>query len=125
MRYARLLGTSLLAVSLLLTSGCAAFVQYKAPVIPPKGMLFYSHKAPLTVDFQGNPTDPGLVKVSRTNTQYLHDILLTGLNFAWDEAAIAQLAREEGIQNVSYADYEILNILGAYARFTVNVYGTR
>lgn len=105
----------------LLLSGCA--VGYQAPVRPPVGLLFTQVKAPLTADFGGNPVGPGVRKVSRTNTSYVWDALLTGMSFAWGDAAVQKIAKEGGIEKVSYADYEIMSILGVYATFTVNVYG--
>ncbi len=104
-------------------AGCAAFSTYRAPVRPPLGLLFISVKAPLSVNFAGNPTGPGVKRYTQTETHYFRDFLLTTLDFGWDEAAIARAAREAGINEVSYADYEIVNVLGIYGRFTVNIYG--
>jgi len=64
-----------------------------------------------------------LVRAASSKTLYFHDMLLTGMNFAWEEASVPEIARSGGIQNVTYADYEMLNILGVYAEFRINVYG--
>lgn len=109
-----------LLACLLPTAGCAT-AQLDAPVVPPTGILFANQAAPLQVDFE--ETTLGSKKGERTHTHYIHDIVLTGTNFAWGEAAIEEAAREAGIERVNHADYKILNVLGVYTRFTVRVYG--
>ena len=103
----------------------AACAHYKTAVIPPGG-AFYTHlKAPLTVDFHGNATGPATAKASQSATKFLGIPLIGGglLSASWDDAAIAKIATDAGMSSVSYADYELLNILGVWQTFTVSVYG--
>ena len=112
-----LMGLALTAF--IFTSGCAA-VQYKTPVKPPLGILFSEYAAPLTVNF--NET-PALKKVSTSCTSQIFDPFFTQMSIAWDDAAIGQIAKEGGLNEVAYADYEFKSILGVFNTFTVNVYG--
>jgi len=117
----RYLSAAILSGSLALSTGC--LTHYSTPVKPPTGALFYSIKAPLTVEFDNTPCGPSVKKYAHSNTAYFREFLFTRIDFAWDDVAIANLAREGGIEEISYADYEALNILGIYSKFTVNVYG--
>lgn len=90
-------------------------------MVPPVGLLFANHSAPLQVDMDA--TTLGAKKGEATHTSYFHDFILTGLNFAWGSAAIGEAAEEAGITTVKHVDYDLLNVLGLYARFTVHVYG--
>jgi hypothetical protein len=111
----------LTALAIVCLTGCT--LPYNAPVIPPHGWLFNNTKAPLSVEFNGHPAGPGLKKVSSRNTLFFRDILFTGGTVAWDDVAIAEIARQGGIQEISYADYELLSILSIFGTFTINVYG--
>lgn len=104
-------------------SGCAGWTLYSAPVKPPQGALFVDVKAPLTAEFNATPVGADLKKVSKTKTGFFRDFIFTGGTMAWDDVAIAEIARRGGIEEVAYADYELFNILGIYGTFTVNVYG--
>ncbi|HNT36759.1 MAG TPA: TRL domain-containing protein [bacterium] len=103
---------------LLVCQGCA--VVRSAPVVPPQGVLFSRTRAPLSVDFSETPI---CEKKGSASTLYVHDILLTGLSFAWDDAGIAKAAANGGLREVEYADYEMLTILGVFGRFTVHAHG--
>ena len=111
--------------------GCASF---EAPVIPPMGVdpinlrpanaLFFTQvKAPLTIDFDGNPCGAAVKKVSNAECTYFLDFLFTASGFSWDKAGIEEIAKEGGITKVSYADYEAFMVLGVFGTYTVNVYG--
>lgn len=119
----RLVYISSLIIALLILAGCASSVQYLAPVKPPTGGLLWSYKAPLSTDMNRTDSDMEMIKVSSKKTYYFHDMIFTGIDLAWGSADIPNIARYGGIKEVCYADYEILNILGIYAEFTVNVYG--
>jgi len=104
-----------------LISGCA--IDYHAPVKAPSGILFNSYKQPLTTDFHYTPTGPATKRTSHATTKYFQDIILTGINVAWDDAEIASIARSGGIEEVAYAELEVLNILGVYAEYKVVIHG--
>ncbi|MCL5270162.1 MAG: TRL-like family protein [bacterium] len=104
-------------------AGCAGRALFRAPVRVPGGALVVATKAPLTVNFNGNPCGEATRMATFKRTMYIWDCLITGLEFAWDDAALAKMAREADIERVSYADYELLNVLGVFAQFTVHVYG--
>jgi hypothetical protein len=99
---------------LALTGGCAI---WRAPVVPPPGLLFTQYRAPLTPQVTGVPVAQ---KVGTHTCRYFAYSLLS---FAWDDAAIAAAAKEGGLSKVYYADYDVLNILGIYTQFTVHAYG--
>lgn len=42
---------------------------------------------------------------------------------AWGDAGIESASKKAGIKKVSHVDYELFNILGVYATYTVYVYG--
>lgn len=92
-------------------------------VVPPIGWLFSTFSAPLTQDFQGNPTGTAVRVVQERDVHYFHDFLITGLGFAWDSATIERIAREGGINTVSYADYQYMQVMGFFAITTIRVYG--
>lgn len=106
-------------VVLFITGGC---VSYQASIKPPIGAIC-NFKAPLTTDFHNTDVGMATKKASIKKTYYFHDILFTGIDLAWGTADIPEIASKAGIKNVTYADYEFLNILGIYAEFGINVYG--
>jgi TRL-like protein family len=113
-------------LGLSLVAGCATGGRH-APidsVVPPNGWFFASFKAPLTIEFNGNPTGPAIKHVEERQVHYFRDFLFTGLSFAWDSATIEKIAREGGIERVSYADYEYMHFLSIFAVTTIRVYGT-
>jgi PBP1b-binding outer membrane lipoprotein LpoB len=42
---------------------------------------------------------------------------------AWDSAAIGDVAKKQGMQEVYFADLETLSILRIWNRYTIHVYG--
>ncbi len=104
-----------LAAVAVLSSSCAA--PWRVPVDPPRGMLFTHYRAPLTANFGEVPVSD---KVGTASTFYVD---LWGYDFAWDDVSIEAAAREGGLSRVHYADYEVLQILGIFAQFTVRAYG--
>lgn len=104
----------LMLLPLLLTTGCAT---WRAPVVPPGGLLFTQYRAPLTPQVSGVPVSE---KMGEHSTYYFAYFLNS---FAWDDASIEAAAEEGGLSKVYYADYELLNVMGIYARLTVRAYG--
>lgn len=117
-RIARLAGALAVAASF---TGCVA---YKTPVEPPNGGIYAEFKAPLTVDFHGTPCGAELKKASESYTTYVGLWFISSFcSAAWDDVAIAEIAKRHGITEVAYADYELKSYVGVYAEFTINVYG--
>ena len=110
------LTAAFLGVSLVIIAGCAS---PRAEFAPPPGILYTSYKAPLLIDYNEAPV--GNQKGS-ANAQYFHDLILTGLNFSWDDCSIKQASGNGQITKVGTADYEFFNILGIYAKTSVHVY---
>lgn len=102
--------------------GCG---RCKVPVIPPQGSLFTYIKAPLTTNYDHTPSKIPIPRISQSSTHYFHDIIFTGLDFSWGDVAVKTIADLNDFKKVYYADYEYLNILGIYAKFTINVYGSK
>lgn len=113
---------SIILLALALSMGCGRF---RAPVIPPQGLLFSSVKAPVSINFDNTPAGRQLSRVSQSSTYYFRDFIITGMDFSWGSVGINEIARKGGLSQVYFADYEYLNILGIYAQFTINVYGSR
>jgi hypothetical protein len=80
-------------------------------------------KAPLTVEFDGNPCGAAVKKYSQAQTSYFLDFLITGNGLSWDEAGIRRIAQQGGITKISYVDYEAFMVLGVFGTHTINVYG--
>ena len=97
-------------------TGCAL---YRTPVIPPQGFLFSQYSAPLTIDFDKTQTG---ARVGKASTLWIREPFL-GTSYAWEDASISAAARNGGIKKVYYADYEWLQVLGLFGRFTVVVHG--
>jgi hypothetical protein len=117
---------SLLLLAMVTMPSCVLLADGSAPqmVKPPPGIFFMHVKAPLTQDLNGNPTGDAIRLVKEKDVKYFWDFLITGMSFAWDDATIERIAREGGIQKVSYADYQYMHVLGVFASTTIYVYGT-
>ena len=111
---------TVLGAALAVLVGCTT---YFAPVKPPQGVLFTDIKAPLTVNFNRTPCGAATKKFSKSNTSFFFDFIFTWSGFAWDDVSVGKIAREGGISEIAYADYEALLILGVFGKTTVNVYG--
>ena len=108
----RRLSVCALALSVLISTGCAGYV---APVIPAVALVFTNTKAPLDVDY--DETQLG----SKTGKASVISVL--GL-FAWGDASATTAARDGGITTIRHADYEYLSVLfGVYSSFTTVVRG--
>jgi hypothetical protein len=103
-----------IAAALLLCGGC---VRWRAPVIPPSGLLFTHYRAPLTAD--NAPFEVG-GKTGESSSYYFS---LYNLSFAWDDVSIERAAADGGITRVTYADYEVLTVLGVFGELTIRAHG--
>ena len=106
-----------LSLSVSMSAGCIA---WEAPVQPTRGGLITIYSAPLSIEGCRIPVGG---KVGTASTMYFRDVLITGLGFAWDDASIKEAARNGGISEVYYADYEITEILGMFGKLTTRVHG--
>lgn len=118
-RLVRGLAAAALAAVALATSGC---VSYQAAVKPPQGLIFSSFSAPITTNFDSTPAGDKLLVHSEEKTLFINTIWFG--NYAFGDPALEKIAREGGIGDVSYADYELFSILGVVVTMKVNVYGT-
>ncbi len=77
----------------------------------------YSHTVtPLTVNFQNTPSgDTSGTGNTKTLTYYV--------DIKWDINGIGAVAKENGIDEIYYADLETLRILGYWRQDWVHVYG--
>ena len=112
---------ALLAAPLIFLCGC--HTMWHAPVVPPQGWLFTQVKAPLTTNFKGTPVGAAAPKEASDSSLYIYDFIFTGLSFGWDDVAIQRIAKQGGIKEVAYADYEGFLVCGVFGRFTITVHG--
>jgi hypothetical protein len=100
---------SFLLVTLLLTlflSGC-----------------FYVHTVqPLTVDMRNTPVAK-IEKEGTIKTIGLPPIYGSYQLVAWGNAAIGEVAKQQGMKEIDYADLEIFRVLWIWNEYTVHVYG--
>ncbi len=118
-----LAGLSLLASCVGPLSGAGNFP--KAPVVPPPGALVTIYKAPLDYDFsnKGEPTYNGSdLKQGTSQTHYIQ-LFYRPLSVAFGHEMIEQAQQNADIDEIYYADYEVLNVLGLYVNTKFHVYG--
>lgn len=97
--------------ALWVTTGCA----FRAPVIPPTGLLFSNYNAPLTTEFDGTPAS-GLKKGEASSMSVLS-------LFAFGDCSLNAAAEEGGLSTIEYCDYSYLNVLGLFQKFTLVAHG--
>jgi len=102
-----------------LAAACAGCAPWQAPVAPPYGVLYTRYRAPITTGFDETATGG---KTGRSSTWYVRG-LVAGLSFAWSDASIRRAAAAGGLSRINYADYEVLEVLTVFGRFTVTVHG--
>ncbi len=108
-----------LSILFLFLTGCVSMSSFKA-FRPPDGILFSLVKVPLTTNFDSTPV---CSKYGEASTIYIHDAILTGLDFAFRGCDIKRAAENGGITTVEYADYEYFQILGVVGIMKVKAYG--
>lgn len=96
-----------LVVAAFFLTGCAASMS------PVTGYMYTNISAPLTAT--AAPEAPS--RVGRASIRSIMGILATG------DASIQTAARNGGIREIHYVDYESQNFFGVVAEFTVVVYG--
>ena len=93
--------------AVLLLSSCCAMV--KSPVT---GFVYTDTEAPVTVTENPVGSKKGEASV----------VSILGW-FAFGNASVQKAAKEAGITKISHVDEKSTNVLGAFAKYTVTVYG--
>jgi hypothetical protein len=99
-------------MTVLWTSGCAGI--YSAPVMPPQAFVFTNIKAPIDIDANGSPMPS---KKGESSSINVLGIVAVG------DASVKAAADDGGLVRVEHIDYEFLNVLGVFSKFTVIAYG--
>lgn len=102
-------GLTVAAFCVMLT-GCTLV----APVVPPTGAIYTDISAPINT-YVSNTAING--KVGRASSK---DIL--GL-VAWGDASVRAAADQGGLTTVNHIDYEFVNVLFFFSKYTTIVYG--
>ncbi len=118
-RQALLLGLAAGTAGLL--SACAPYPV--APVVPPRGGIYTHVHAPLTTRYDSTVVGGATQKHTMTRTHWFGDPVYTQWGLAWDDPELREEAYRAGITDFSYADYELLEILGIYREYTITLYG--
>lgn len=81
------------------------------------GILYQHTVAPLTINHQAAP-------VSGTSGESdIKHIQLPYVGIMWGDAALGDIAREKGLQELYFADLEYLSVLTIWRQYTVHLYG--
>ncbi len=97
---------ALAAVALaLLLSGCSV------------GLIYTHTREPITHD-----TRPTKV-VQTENRGDIKHIQISWIGVAWDSAAIGDIAKKNGMNELYFADLETLRVLTIWNQYTVHLYG--
>ena len=95
----------------MLTFGC---ITYRAPVMPPMGIIFEDVNAPLDANMDATQA------LDKSGSAQAMSILNL---FAKGDCSINAAAQDGGLETIHYADYHYFNVLSIIQRFTVTVYG--
>lgn len=109
------LGLFLVGLSL---TGCFSFSparSYEKTGWPPS-FIYYHTIRPLDLNLEAPPVVPNSEEGDIRHLHYYVDV-------RWDSNAIGEIAREEGIETVYYADLEVLSVLGIWNQYIVHIYG--
>lgn len=113
----RLLLALPLLTALVLTTGC---VIYRAPVIVPPGGIYQHTQAPLDINFDKTAVATKSGSASVTYIQLLYPQFSASF---MEDKLLDEAIKNAGLTTLSYADYEVFNVLSLYTRFTVHAYG--
>jgi hypothetical protein len=81
------------------------------------GILFQHTKVPLTHDYHANPSGAAGAESDIKHIQVPY------VGIMWGDASLADIARQKGLQELYYADAELLSILTIWRQYTVHLYG--
>lgn len=119
-----------LALLVVLTSSCAGVWGSSlpaAPVQPPPGFIFTNFQAPLDFEFteKGVGTDTANMRMGESEAQFIYvPFIAPGLlRFGWGDASLDTAATNGRIDEIHYADYEVLSVLGIYTNTKIRAYG--
>ncbi len=82
----------------------------------PRGFLFTKATMPLDADLSETPNGS---RYGKGNIKHLHYYV----DVVWGSNAIGDVARQNGIETIYFADLEKLSVLGIFNLYTVRVYG--
>jgi hypothetical protein len=86
--------------------------------LPLSGCVYVHTVEPLTLDMDRTPV-AGMQKEGNLKLISYPPVELV----AWDSAAIGDIAKKQGMQEVYFADLETFSILHIWNQYTVHVYG--
>lgn len=82
----------------------------------PRGFLFTKTTMPMDVDFSETPDGSHYGEGKIKHLHYYVDVV-------WGSNTIGDIARQNGIETIYFADLETLSVLGIFNLYTVRVYG--
>lgn len=109
MKQNRLVKSLLCLLAVVFMAGCMI-----APVVPPTGAIFNNTRVPLDVDFEKTEYGP---KTGAASTNCILGLI------AWGDASAEAAAKNGDITTIEYLDYEYMNVLYIYQRFTTIAHG--
>lgn len=121
----RLSRVGLAMAACLLAVGCSPTSE-RVGVKPGPGRLLSFYKAPMVCrcNVPGGVRNGEDLKVGRaTASSLVLPFTRDALSAGWGDITLSRAARNGGIQEIAYADCELLSVLGIYTRATVIVYG--
>ncbi|HEY5648310.1 MAG TPA: TRL domain-containing protein [Nitrospiria bacterium] len=100
-----------------LLSGCLPKTCISPSLARNQPVFFYSHTTqPLDLNMKETPVSS---KKGKGNTKHLE----YQVSIEWDSNAIGDIAKDNGMQRVYFADIENLCVLGIWEQSTVHIYG--
>ncbi len=82
----------------------------------PRGLLYTHIRTPLDINMSQTPADGKKNHGDLKHFPFYVDVM-------WDSNAIGDIAKQNGIETVYFADLETLRILIFWNQYTVHVYG--
>jgi hypothetical protein len=81
------------------------------------GLLYTHTREPLVLNHHATPAAgiEGAKEVTHIQFPYV--------GIAWGDASLGSIARENGLEELYYADLEYLSVLTIWRRYTVHLYG--
>ena len=83
----------------------------------PKGTIYSHTTRPLDLNFSKTPKGGGRGEEGDIKHFYYY------VHVLWDTNAIGDIAKQNGIETIYYADIETLKVLGYWNQYTVHIYG--